>query len=196
MSLKQNTLVKVLMLQGEKGEKGDTGDIDNIDEMLEALQDVVYTKAEIDTDFYTKNETDAALENKANVSDVYTKAEIDTDFYTKNETDAALENKANVSDVYTKSETSQAIINAIKTTNYYLSSQTTIGPSGSASVTFITNATDINKVLGIVGVSTGMVLSYFEVDEEDITKIYSLVFNPMNGTHVIETSEYITVAYV
>ena len=167
MSLKQNTLVKVLMLQGEKGEKGDTGDIDNIDEMLEALQDVVYTKAEIDTDFYTKNETDAALENKANVSDVYT-----------------------------KSETSQAIINAIKTTNYYLSSQTTIGPSGSASVTFITNATDINKVLGIVGVSTGMVLSYFEVDEEDITKIYSLVFNPMNGTHVIETSEYITVAYV
>lgn len=47
MSLKENTLVKVVMLQGEQGEKGDTGDIDNIDEMLEALEDVVYTKEEM-----------------------------------------------------------------------------------------------------------------------------------------------------
>lgn len=47
MSLKENTLVKVLMLQGEKGEKGDTGTISNINELLTALEDVVYTKQEM-----------------------------------------------------------------------------------------------------------------------------------------------------
>lgn len=192
MSLKkENTLVKVLMLQGEKGEKGDTGDIDNIDEMLEALQDVVYTKAEIDTGFYTRNETDAALENKANVSDVYT----------KNETDTLLDDKPNLSDVF----------NRFKTVKLYLEAGASVPMYGQpTSVTFHTDEIDEEDVIAFLGIVstyfssvitiTRFEFSFNENGGADLTAYLAVVpFEPYSsgsGSITMQATDYIEVSYI
>ena len=83
----------------------------------EVIGDDYYNKTEVDdliaehtfdpTNYYDKSETDALLDDKANVSDLPDM----TNYYDKSETDALLDDKANVSDLpdmtnyYDKSET-------------------------------------------------------------------------------------------
>lgn len=92
---KVNTLVKVLMLQGEKGEKGDAGEISNLNELLDQLEDVVYTKTEIDNTFLTEQEI---------IDNFYTKAQTydKTNIYTQSEVDALLQTlEDSISDLIT-----------------------------------------------------------------------------------------------
>lgn len=64
---------------------------------------------------YTKSETDAKLNTKANSSDTYTKSQV----YTKTETDTKLNDKANTSDVYTKTELDTKINAKANTSDVY-----------------------------------------------------------------------------
>lgn len=76
---KDMTLVKVLMVQGEKGDKGDPGEITNLSDLLDALEDVVYTKTEIDENFLDEDEIVAGFYSKAQTYDksvLYTKSEV------------------------------------------------------------------------------------------------------------------------
>lgn len=77
--IQDKTLVKVLMVQGEKGDKGDPGEITNLPDLLEALEDVVYTKTEIDDNFLDEDEIVNGFYSKAQTyskSELYTKAEV------------------------------------------------------------------------------------------------------------------------
>ncbi len=77
--IQDKTLVKVLMVQGEKGDKGDSGEITNLPDLLEALEDVVYTKTEIDENFLDETEIINGFYSKAQTYDksvLYTKAEV------------------------------------------------------------------------------------------------------------------------
>lgn len=151
-------------------------------------------------------DTEFEIVDEASRNNIGTLAALNTDSKTNlvtavNEHELQINNmntaKANSSDVYTKSETTQAIINAIKTTKYYVQTETSVASMDSEEVYFKTSATDINKVLGIVGVSSQMVLSYYDFDAmDDITELQTLVFNPGQGTHVLSTNEYIVVAYL
>lgn len=104
-----------------------------------AIDEVNAKIAEGPSDVYTKEETDALLENKADKSSVYTKTEADalladkvststleSDYYTKTETDTKLDGKANKSSVYTKTQTDALLDDKVDNStleDYYSSSE-------------------------------------------------------------------------
>ena len=104
-----------------------------------AIDEVNAKIAEGPSDVYTKEETDALLENKADKSSVYTKTEADalladkvststleSDYYTKTETDTKLDGKANKSSVYTKTQTDTLLDDKVDNStleDYYSSSE-------------------------------------------------------------------------
>ena len=88
-------------------------------------------------DYYTKTETDALLDEKADKSNVYTKTEADAlldgkvddsdldNYYTKTEANGLLNGKADKNNVYTKSQTDAKLAEKVDTdtlNNYYTSS--------------------------------------------------------------------------
>ena len=77
----------------------------------------------VDLTGYAKTaDVNAALDTKANVSDVYTKTEVDTALAVKAdaaEVNAALDTKANVSDVYTKTEVDNTYATKTEVDNTY-----------------------------------------------------------------------------
>ena len=105
----------------------------------DAIDEVNAKIAEGPSDVYTKEETDALLENKADKTSVYTKTEADalladkvststleSDYYTKTETDTKLDGKANKSSVYTKTQTDALLDDKVDNStleDYYSSSE-------------------------------------------------------------------------
>lgn len=83
-------------------------------------------------DAYTKTETDALLDTKADKSTTYTKAEVDTALsgkanvgasYTKSEANTLLAGKADTGDSYTKSEDNALLANKADKSNTYTKSE-------------------------------------------------------------------------
>ena len=91
--------------------KGGINSTSEIHDLYDQIEDI--TEEVIGDNYYDKTETDALLDDKADVSSVYTKTETDaklalkanaSSVYTKSETDTLLLTKADASDVYTKAQ--------------------------------------------------------------------------------------------
>lgn len=125
-----------------------------------AIDEVNAKIAEGPSDVYTKEETDALLENKADKTSVYTKTEADalladkvststleSDYYTKTETDTKLDGKANKNTTYTKSQTDALLAEKVdaETLDLYYTSDTVdslLSQKANKSTTYTKSQTD------------------------------------------------------